>query len=424
MNTSTASARDYSVLVQHDRVHGSVYTDATVFNDEMERIFHSGWVYIGHDSEVNQPGAFCVKPIGRQSVIMTRDKAGQVHVMYDRCPHRGNKICQTEKGVGNALTCPYHGWTFAMDGQLTGLPAPRGFGPDFDRSQAGMAHLPRVESYGGFVFGSMAPDGISLEQHLGKAREMIDQLLEMSPSRKIRLSAGWIRQRFHGNWKNVVENQVDGYHAPFVHSSLMSANRDWAAERDRRDTSDATARDLGMGHSDIDHSVSYRAKGGILRWTGLIPEERAPEYVAAMRAAYGEEGAQSRLVVGPPHAMIFPNLFIAEMNIMVVQPVAPGETVHWTTPVILEDGGEINERSLRRCEGALGPAGFLIADDAEISELNQIGLNNREPEWVLLRRGLHDELHQDDGTIVGGLMDETSQRAFWRRYHQVMEGTN
>ena len=226
----------------------------------------------------------------------------------------------------------------------------------------------------------------------------------------------------HGNWKNVLENQVDGYHAPFVHGSLLTANRDWASERDRREVSPTTTRDLGSGHSDVDYTATYYQKGGSLRWTGAIPESRAPAYVAALRAARSPEEAQHSLIVGPPHAMIFPNLFIAEMNIMILQPVSANETVHWTTPVMLEEGHEINERSLRRCEGALGPAGFLIADDAEISDLNQIGMDNREPEWVMLRRGLDTERHAEDGTIVGGLMDETSQRAFWRHYRSVMKG--
>ena len=411
---------NYADLVHQDRVHGTLYTDPAVYEDEIERIFHQGWVYVGHDSEVAELSSWCVKPLGRQTVILTRDKNNAIHVLYDRCPHRGNKICQEPKGVAHTLTCPYHAWSFSMDGKLVGMPAERGAGPGYQREASGLTHVARVAAYGGFVFASMAAQGVSLEQHLGYATRTIDQLVRMSPRGRIRLTAGWIKHRFRGNWKNVLENQVDGYHAPYVHGSLLSANRDWANERDRKDTSPTTARDLGLGHSDIDYTQSYHAKGGNLRWTGMIPESRAPQYVAAMRAAYPPEVAEESLIVGPPHAMIFPNLFIAEMNIMVLQPVSAGETIHWTTPVMLEDGGEINERSLRRCEGALGPAGFLIADDAEISDLNQIGVGNREPEWVMLRRGLETEKHQADNIIVGGLMDETSQRAFWRHYGQLM----
>jgi phenylpropionate dioxygenase-like ring-hydroxylating dioxygenase large terminal subunit len=302
------------------------------------------------------------------------------------------------------------------------MPDIAGCGPDFDKSKARMASLARVEAYEGFVFASMKAEGITLAEHLGRAKEMIDQLVRLSPTGRIRLSAGWLKHRTHGNWKNVLENQVDGYHAPFVHGSLAMANRDWAGERDRRNDSPTVTRDLGMGHSDVDYAQAYKAKGTTLRWTGNIPESRAPRYVQAMVAAYGDEVAKERLTVGPPHAMIFPNLSIAEMNIMVLQPVTADETIHWTTPVLLDEGHEINERSIRRCEGALGPAGLLIADDAEISELNLMGTKNRQPEWIMLARGIHDETRSPDGTIVGGLMDETSQRAFWRHYRAVMTG--
>jgi len=412
----------YDSLVRPDRVHGSLYHDPSVFDEEMERIYHTGWVFVGHDSEVPEVGSFISKPFGLQTVVMARAEDGRIHVLYDRCPHRGNKVLQVEKGVARGFTCPYHAWSFKLDGTFNAMPDMGGCGPDFDRSEANMESLPRVENYRGFVFASLKAEGITLAQHLGKARAMIDQLVDLSPTGKIQLTAGWLKHRIQGNWKNILENQVDGYHAPFVHNSLLMANRDWAGERDRRGDSPTTTRDLGMGHSDVDYTHGYRARGTLLRWTGAKDDSKAPQYVAAMRAAYSPEVAHDRLVVGPPHATIFPNLFIAEMNIMVLQPINADETVHWTTPVLLDEGHEINERTIRRCEGALGPAGFLIADDSEIAELNQIGIKNRKPEWLMLGRGLHDERHEPDGTIVGGLMDETSQRAFWRHYARIMSG--
>lgn len=413
---------DYRSLIAPERIHGKLYKDPEIFRQEMQAIFHHGWVFVGHESEVPRTGSFVSKPLGLQNVIMVRAEDGAVHVLYDRCPHRGNKVLQQSEGVARGFVCAYHSWSFGLDGSFKAMPDASGCGPDFDFRSARLAALPRVQSWRGFVFASMQAEGISLAAHLGRAAAMIDQLVDLSPAGQVRLSAGWLRHRIRGNWKSLLENQVDGYHAPFVHSSLLTANRDWADERDRRGDSPTTTRDLGMGHSEVDYSDGYRAKGTTLRWTGNIPEARAPRYVAAMRAAYPAETAQERLVAGPPHAAIFPNLFIAEMNIMVLQPLGPDETIQWTTPVLLEEGHEINERTLRRCEGALGPAGFLIADDSEIAELNQRGLRNDVPEWLLLGRGLHDETHQPDGTIVGGLMDETSQRAFWRHYAGVMSG--
>lgn len=413
---------DYHALVQEERIHGSVYTDPDVFADEMEKIYYRGWVFLAHESEIPRPGDFVTRRLGLQSVIVSRDKAGACRVLFNRCPHRGAVVCQEDAGHRRSLTCPYHGWTFALDGTLMGVPSPGAYAAE-GAAPNGLAAVPRVDSHGGFIFASLAEQGRSLTEHLGKAKLWIDQLVGLSPEGGIELTAGWMKHKMRCNWKMVVENQVDGYHAQMVHGSLLAANDTFATVRDRKDTSPTRVRDFGLGHTDIDHATDYRVAGDkLFRWTGGIPESRLPNYVAAMREAYGPEEAHSRLLEGPPHAMLFPNLSLAEMNIMVIQPVGPAQTIQYTTPVLLKGADELNRRTLRRCEGALGPAGFLIADDAEIGELNQLGVSNLEPEWLLLNRGLASEEIRPDGVRVGGLMDETSQRGFWRHYREVMSG--
>ena len=362
------SGLDYARLIQNDRVHASLYSDSRVFHDELATMFATGWVYVGHGSEVPQPGDFATKSVGLQSVIMARHSDGEVYVMHNRCPHRASAVCHEAQGHGSRLTCRYHGWSFNMRGDLLTVPGPEGYDDSLDKSALGLPRLPRVESYRGFVFASLAPTGISLHEHLGRARESIDVICDLSPHGELDLSAGWMKTRIRANWKMIVENQVDGYrYAPFVHGSLMNANRRFATVRDRKESSPARVRDLGDGHSEIDHSTDYRQKGSTLRWTGNIEESRLPKYVAAMHAAHGSEEARRRLVDGPPHTAIFPNLFLAEMAIMVCQPVSERETIHWTTPVMLKGGEELNERTLRRGEGAVGPAGFIIADDTRRS---------------------------------------------------------
>jgi phenylpropionate dioxygenase-like ring-hydroxylating dioxygenase large terminal subunit len=425
MNAATDVSRppiNYRDLVQDERIHGSIYTDPEVFAHEMAELYGRGWVFVAHESEIAKPGDFVTRRLGLQSVIVTRDRSGACHILFNRCPHRGAIVCQSDNGHRRSLTCPYHGWTFGLDGALMGVPSSSAYSPEHTQPD-GLAHIPRVASYGGFIFGSLSPEGPSLEKHLGKSKLWIDQLLGLSPEGEIQLTAGWMKHKMRCNWKMVVENQVDGYHAQMVHGSLLAANETFATVRDRKDTSPTRVRDFGLGHTDIDHATDYRAAGDkLFRWTGGISEERLPNYVAAMRAAYGAEEAHSRLLEGPPHAMLFPNLSLAEMNIMVVQPIGPSATVQYTTPVLLKGADELNRRTLRRCEGALGPAGFLIADDAEIGELNQLGVQNQEPEWLLLNRGMASEEVRTDGTRVGGLMDETSQRGFWRHYRDVMSG--
>lgn len=417
-----ASAKiDYRHLVQDGRLHGSLYTDREIYDQEMEYIFHRGWAFVAHDSELPATGDFLVRKVGTQSLVVVRDGSGEIHVHYNRCPHRGAVLCQTQSGHKSRLTCPYHAWTFALDGRLIGVPDENAYPANFSKADAGLAPVAHVDSYGGFIFVNLAPKGQTLREHLGKATDLIDGLLGLSPVGRIRLSAGWMKHKMRSNWKMIVENQVDGYHAQMVHGSLLKANQTFATVRDRKPTSPTRVQDFGMGHTDIDHTSDYlKANDRLFRWTGGIDPARLPRYVQAMQQAYGEEEARRRLIGGPPHSMLFPNISLAEMNIMLIEPVGPGESIHSTCPVFLEGADELNARTLRRCEGALGPAGFLIADDAEIGELTQMGVSNLEPEWINLSRGMESEEILSNGVRRAGLMDETSQRGFWRHYRDVM----
>src|SRR5690606_14626821 len=121
----------------------------------------------------------------------------------------------------------------------------------------GLAQAPRVDSYGVFGFSSLAPDGVSLREDLGKGTGAIDRLLKLTPTREIDLRAGWMKHLHHANWKMVVENNVDGYHALFTHASVYDAIK--PAKVSHVPTKvDVLVRDLGDGHSEIDYTDEYR----------------------------------------------------------------------------------------------------------------------------------------------------------------------
>ncbi len=119
---SATVSRDLDELILPDRVHGSLYTDPALFEAELERIWYRTWVFVGHVSEVPEPNDYVVKSIGPQSVIMTRDRHNEIHLLLNRCAHRGNLVCDAPKGNSSAFRCPYHGWTFANTGKLLGYP--------------------------------------------------------------------------------------------------------------------------------------------------------------------------------------------------------------------------------------------------------------------------------------------------------------
>lgn len=417
--TDIFTGTDYEKLILDDRVHGSLYYDPRIFEEELERIFYREWVYVGHESEVPESGDYHLKRIGLQPVIMARDKNGGVHLLLNRCAHRANQLCHSERGNSSHFRCPYHGWTFKNNGDLTGAPYRGGYDGSLNKEEFGLGKA-RHASYRGFVFGRMAEDGASLEEHLGEhGLEAIDRLCDLSPEGEVEISAGWMKHYTRANWKMMTENEVDGYHPLFVHRSLFEAVEGTTMEEVFQDKGISVVRDLGGGHTEIDMRPEYRELGKKLAWFGA-KESSVSNYIEAMEGKYGEEEAHQKLVDGPPHVMIFPNLFLAEMNILNLQPVSVNETIQYQTPVLLRGAPEMNKRILRNTEGAMGPAGALIADDSEMYERNQQGLEARMPEWLLLSRGVHREEVLEDGSRVSHHTDETTQRAIWRHYKKVM----
>ncbi len=416
MGTTTGGPA-LDALIEPDRVHGSLYTDPAVYQAELERIWYRTWVYVGHESEVREPGDYVLKSIGPQPVIMSRDRTGTIHLLLNRCTHRANLVCDAPQGNSSAFRCPYHGWTFSNSGQLLGYPFSAGYGGRELKQELGLAKVSRVDSHQGFVFGSFAEEGPSLLEHLGAAADAIDRLVRLSPEGRVELSAGWLKHRVKANWKMLLENETDGYHPQFVHASIFEvASSGIGALYGER--SAAVSRDLGGGHTENDLRPEFRRMGQPLAWFGTTPD-RLPGYVARMREAHGE-AAESILVDGSPHVMVFPNLFLAEIQLFVLQPLAVDETVQHVTAIQFAGAPDLNRRVLQQTIGSVGPAGFLLADDSEVYERNQRGVQALRPEWLVLKRGLHRERRDDDGHLVGDATDEVPARAIWRHYRELM----
>jgi phenylpropionate dioxygenase-like ring-hydroxylating dioxygenase large terminal subunit len=412
------SSRDWKHLVQHDRVHGSLYTDEEIFQQELERIWYRTWVYVGHVSEVPNPNDFVTKSIGPQPVIMTRDRDGEIHLLLNRCAHRGNQVCLEHKGNRGSFTCPYHGWTFANTGALRGFPFAAGY-DGVDRGELGLGKVARVGIYRGFVFGSFAAEGPTLDEHLGAAKEALDNLALTSPEGEIEITAGFLQHKAKSNWKFLVENETDGYHPQFVHASIFDVAESGIGSLYSADST-AVARDLGDGHTEIDLRPEFRRIGQPMGWFGTN-EARLPEYVAKMREAYGEQRANEIMIDGTPHIMIFPNLFIAEIQLFVIQPLSVDETVQHVTALQFKGAPDLNRRMRQQTMGSVGPAGFLLADDSEMYERTQRGVQIRNPEWNYLGRGMNRERRDDNGFLIGDATDEVTTRGIWAHYRKLME---
>lgn len=417
---------NYAELIQKDRIHGRLYYDPIIFADELEKIWRRGWVYVGHESEIPQPGDFVTRQIGLQPVIMVRDHDGNLNLMLNRCRHRANVVCQAERGKASFFRCDYHGWTYSDKGELLRVTYGEAYGGSFDKASYGLLKVTRMDSYRGFIFASLSGEGISLDEHLGPAKQYIDSFVDRSPVGEIDLGAGTQKGRYRGNWKMIIENSLEGnYHGHFLHQYFF----DLASARtgvDRAESSHAQA----YGH------IRYLPGGHMLedlRWGRYQPgspvvDRKLPggvweEYVNAVENRLGQERSRE-VLAGSQFLLVFPNLILLPTHVRRIQPAGPEETHVYYYPALFKGASrEVNVARLREHEEGYGPAGFLAADDLDICERNQIGLKAREDEWLLLARGLHREEAHPDGVLIGYGTDESHLRGLWRHYKSLMTGS-
>jgi len=286
----------YSSLVEEGRVHSAVFTDESIFEAELERIFYTYWVYLAHESEVPEPGDYCTKSIGRHSVVVARGTDGVVRAFFNRCRHRGTTVCRYERGNAEFFRCPYHGWTYSNRGTLIGVPFPSRYGPEFDKQNLGLVEVARLDHYRGFYFASLAGDGPSLVEHLGRTAEYIDMFLQASPMEQVELRAGAAKSNFHGNWKFV---GMDGYHVNFTHKTVqdLQTRRTGNAES-RKNNSDRAPNltvDLGGGHCRLDLSLTDRVEIGKATSSliGEIPDTEAGHRYLALMVELGSRGVRA-----------------------------------------------------------------------------------------------------------------------------------
>ena len=168
------------------------------------------------------PGDYFTTELARQPVVMTRHRDGNVHVLFNRCTHRGAKVVNERCGHATRMTCLYHGWSFDTDGALTAVPIPDGCAGGFRKEDFGLAPVPRVQEYRGFVFASLAQAGSSFEDQIGPMKGNIDDLVDRAPDGELAFDLGQHRYAYNGNWKLQIENVLDSYHVPFGHASTVN----------------------------------------------------------------------------------------------------------------------------------------------------------------------------------------------------------
>ena len=262
---------DYDSLVHEDRVHRILYTDPAIFEAEMRKVFGATWVYLAHESQIPNKDDFVTSRLGLRPLIVVRDSQGQIRALFNRCTHRGATVCRQAKGNTKLFQCPYHGWTYRNSGKLNGVPWPDGYACDFKDSKYGLAQVPRVESYRGFIFGTMNLEAPSLLDYLGPVTGPIDEWLDRHPGGKVEYRDA-NRLKFKGNWKLAYDNAADGYHVVFSHRSLLlmenrlleDGDKGMSFYKDRPDSAPMYVRYFGNGHHYKDKRPNIEQRPGAL----------------------------------------------------------------------------------------------------------------------------------------------------------------
>lgn len=193
---------------------GEFFTDQNIFKLEMERIFARRWLYAGHVSQVQKSGDYFTYDINRESIIVTRDKAGELRAFYNVCRHRGSRVCIPGSGNANNFVCPYHQWVYGLDGSLI---ASRFTTPDFEASQFGLQPV-AVRTVEGLIFvclGEGPPDCEEIDTDLRGHLQLHDLASAKICSTR--------RYTVHANWKLIDENARECYHCPGSHPQYCGA---------------------------------------------------------------------------------------------------------------------------------------------------------------------------------------------------------
>ncbi len=208
---------------------GDHYTDPEIFRLEQERIFETMWFCVGRSSELAEPGAFRTVDVGRESILVTRSRDRTIRAFFNVCRHRGAKLCTEEAGaVKRAFQCPYHAWTYDLDGKLIAAPNLTRM-PDVGRTEYGLVHV-RVREWLGYIWVCLSDDPPSFEEEvMGAAALRLGDAESIERYAIADLELGRrIVYDVRANWKLIIENFMECYHCATIHPELTEVLPEFA----------------------------------------------------------------------------------------------------------------------------------------------------------------------------------------------------
>jgi salicylate 5-hydroxylase large subunit len=368
-----------------------VYSDPGIYRKELERIWYGeNWLYVGLECETPNVGDWRTTTLGERPVVMVRGQDSAIRVFENSCAHRGLKFCQDRLGHAKELVCPYHQWTYDLQGGLIGVPFLRGvrkrggMPADFEPAEHSLRQL-RVESVNGLVWATFSPRAAPFRDFLGE--RVWAHYQRVYDGRKLEV-LGYNRQRIPANWKLMQENIKDPYHAGLLHVffatfGLFRADQKSAVEMDPSGRH-AVLRSIKGDQEKNDVTADLRNFQGDLRLAD-------PSIIESVREFPGEDTVAMMTV--------FPSVVLQQqtnsLSTRQIVPTGPGSfDFHWTHWTYADDTPEMKQRRLRQAN-LFGPAGYVSADDGEVIAFNQEGVRASPDEDLVLLMGGRDRANTD-----------------------------
>jgi phenylpropionate dioxygenase-like ring-hydroxylating dioxygenase large terminal subunit len=431
-------------------------SDPELYELEMQRIFAKTWVFLGHETEIPNPGDFIARDLGSDGVLVTRDSQGEIHVCLNVCPHRGMKISTLEIGNTLAHVCIYHGWAFRPNGDFLASPVDKEcmHGKILTKSELGLKKA-RVALYGGLIFATWNIEGPSFEEFLGDAKWYFDTLWCRTAKGMEVLGPP---QRFiiRANWKTACEQSAsDGFHTLTLHRWLGEVGP-YAKKPDAEGKGGDLTPEMYGSEVWTDHGHTMRCidlDRKIRRITGKDPSELSPEAKLALLPPPGVtkemvpellerfDADHLKLMSWRPPQVgnFFPNGLFE--FIYLPQPdgtVAGAMAVHAYVPkgpdklefmnwIFAEKDTppELKARMLRQSVQLLGTSGMVEQDDSDTWPHQTIaakGAVSRDitMKYQALFEGGRPEGWPGPGHVGEGFTKDDTQWQWWIYWHELM----
>src|SRR5579883_1908213 len=217
--------------VENGLMDRNIFVEGRFSKRELEQVFARSWLFVGHESQLPNPGDFVTTTMGEDPVLVVRHRDNTLHVFLNSCRHRGNAVTRANLGNCSSFMCAYHGWTYDTDGKLIGVPGLKElYHDDLDRPEWGLVECPQVASFHGLIFANWDRTAPGLLEYMGEYAWFLETRVNPQ-GHGSELNGGIFKWTMDHNWKFAADNFVgDGYHAFISHrSASLAGHRSVAA---------------------------------------------------------------------------------------------------------------------------------------------------------------------------------------------------